>query len=486
MSTAPPTPAGAAPAPDPRSRRLRDDLPFRRIALVLSGGGALAAYEAGALRTFEAIGLKPQILAGVSSGALNAVVWLAHGFRAAPLVRAWRRVRGSSIGMRWTMLAWRAAAGFLVVVAGLEMLLAMAGSSELSVARWTRGHADPSARDVATVLDVLAWSVIGAIGVVMLAGARRAEELVARLPRGPESWSRVLGVVLVVVFTAHVATWIMDWPYPHRFSLIALLVIAIFWIAVHPGRAGAWIRRRATMLLPEGGGLGLWGSEGRRRMLIRWMVEGDPRRLLDPSTHLIMSACDVTTGRMHYFVNWRDEEGLFARALERRLGEVTVLETLPSVIDAALASSAIPLLFEPVVKGDHVFVDGGVFSNQPLHAVLADGADAVLVVLLAPAEGPSTGERPQHVVALGFRLLEIANWRDVRSELDGLPASWTRAAAAGTNGDVVPAPVCVVEPDRTLPGGMYGYARANAEELVKRGAEDAWRALERAGWLAPA
>jgi len=68
--------------PQPLSRRLRDDLPFRRIALVLSGGGALAAYEAGALRTFEAIGLRPQILAGVSSGALNAVVWLAHGFRA--------------------------------------------------------------------------------------------------------------------------------------------------------------------------------------------------------------------------------------------------------------------------------------------------------------------------------------------------------------------------------------------------------------------
>jgi hypothetical protein len=51
---------------------------------------------------------------------------------------------------------------------------------------------------------------------------------------------------------------------------------------------------------------------------------------------------------------------------------------------------------------------------------------------------------------------------------------------------VEPAPVCVVEPDRTLPGGMYGYARATAEELMRRGEEDAWRALERAGWLAPA
>ena len=56
------------------ARRLRPDLPFSRPAVVLSGGGALGAYEVGVLRVLEAVGLRPAIVAGVSIGALNAVI----------------------------------------------------------------------------------------------------------------------------------------------------------------------------------------------------------------------------------------------------------------------------------------------------------------------------------------------------------------------------------------------------------------------------
>ncbi len=53
--------------------KLRPDLGFQRIAVLLAGGGAYGAYEAGALRTLSAVGLEPGIVAGVSVGALNAV-----------------------------------------------------------------------------------------------------------------------------------------------------------------------------------------------------------------------------------------------------------------------------------------------------------------------------------------------------------------------------------------------------------------------------
>ncbi len=55
-------------------RRLRADLPFRRVALVLSGGGALGAYEIGVLRVVETLALAPAMVAGISFGAVNAVV----------------------------------------------------------------------------------------------------------------------------------------------------------------------------------------------------------------------------------------------------------------------------------------------------------------------------------------------------------------------------------------------------------------------------
>jgi predicted acylesterase/phospholipase RssA len=140
------------------------------------------------------------------------------------------------------------------------------------------------------------------------------------------------------------------------------------------------------------------------------------------------------------------------------------------------------MLFEPVELGGHRYVDGGVFSNQPLHAALADGADALIVVLLSPGQGPSPEAAPRHLMALGFRLLEIANWRDLQAELGNLPHGWSRDPAAVGEA----ARVCVVEPREELPGGMYGYSSESATELIRRGTEDMWRALERAGWLVAA
>src|SRR5262245_64142062 len=107
----PPEPDPAPSRPPMRHaprRRLRADLPFQRIALVLSGGGAMGAFEVGVLRALESLGLRPAILAGVSVGAVNAVLWVASDFRATMLERVWRSLRPSTIGMVWFSLLLRA------------------------------------------------------------------------------------------------------------------------------------------------------------------------------------------------------------------------------------------------------------------------------------------------------------------------------------------------------------------------------------------
>ncbi|MBL6456563.1 DUF3734 domain-containing protein [Belnapia sp. T6] len=48
--------------------------PFGRIALVLQGGGALGAYQAGVYQALHEAGLEPDWLAGVSIGAINAAI----------------------------------------------------------------------------------------------------------------------------------------------------------------------------------------------------------------------------------------------------------------------------------------------------------------------------------------------------------------------------------------------------------------------------
>src|SRR4249920_2904886 len=47
---------------------------FDRIALVLSGGGALGAYQAGAYAALENCGVRPNWIAGTAIGAVNAAI----------------------------------------------------------------------------------------------------------------------------------------------------------------------------------------------------------------------------------------------------------------------------------------------------------------------------------------------------------------------------------------------------------------------------
>jgi len=91
---------------------------FDRIALVLSGGGALGAYQAGAYAALEHAGIRPNWLSGTAIGALNAAIIagnLPHE-RAMRLRQFWqelsRRIalrngnglsqRARSLAVRWT------------------------------------------------------------------------------------------------------------------------------------------------------------------------------------------------------------------------------------------------------------------------------------------------------------------------------------------------------------------------------------------------
>jgi NTE family protein len=89
-----------------RARSEKSLARFERIALVLSGGGALGAYQAGAYAALENAGVRPNWIAGSAIGAVNAVLVagnLPHE-RAFRLRQFWRE-----LGRR---VAIRAEAGF--------------------------------------------------------------------------------------------------------------------------------------------------------------------------------------------------------------------------------------------------------------------------------------------------------------------------------------------------------------------------------------
>jgi len=75
----PDTPLAERPlVPKPRAaskgRNLRAGLPFDRVVLLLQGGGALGAYQAGVYQALAETGLHPDWVVGISIGAINAAI----------------------------------------------------------------------------------------------------------------------------------------------------------------------------------------------------------------------------------------------------------------------------------------------------------------------------------------------------------------------------------------------------------------------------
>ena len=61
-------------ASDAHPRPVRKRPPFECIALVLQGGGALGAYQAGVYQALDEAGLDPDWIAGISIGAFNSAI----------------------------------------------------------------------------------------------------------------------------------------------------------------------------------------------------------------------------------------------------------------------------------------------------------------------------------------------------------------------------------------------------------------------------
>lgn len=462
---------------DRPARALRADLPYARVALVLSGGGALGAYEVGVLKVLEAVRLVPSLIAGVSIGAINAVAWLAAGRDVRPIEAVWRNARAETVGVQWVSLVLRVTGALTAFVALLELLLTLAGSRELSGAYWLWRRPSGNEDLLSTQLDLAFWIVLALAGGLMTLYARRvARDLERGSPGDPARGRRRLRNVALGAAGVHVLVWFMGWPWPHRFSASVVLLLGLAWLASTPGHAGRWLRNLTLGLMPETGGRGLWSGQARRLILEGVLASGDPARIVGPGTHLVVSALDVDSGRIGHFVSWPDPDAAFVERLERELGEVFPVKDADEMLAAAVASSAIPGVFQPERVAGRDFVDPGGFSNQPLHVALAHGADAVLVVLLSPSQSPATVPPPEDLVTLGGRLLELANWRDLQTELRHLPPGWER--------DGRPARVCVVEPREPLPATLFSFEPARAAELIALGERDAWTALARAGWLA--
>jgi NTE family protein len=82
-------------------RNLRAGLPFDRVVLLLQGGGALGAYQAGVYQALAETGLHPDWVVGISIGAINAAIIAGNApeRRADKLRGFWEEISAPAFGV---------------------------------------------------------------------------------------------------------------------------------------------------------------------------------------------------------------------------------------------------------------------------------------------------------------------------------------------------------------------------------------------------
>jgi NTE family protein len=146
-----------------------------------------------------------------------------------------------------------------------------------------------------------------------------------------------------------------------------------------------WLNLRADDVFPQGLVHGPWMFFQQRPSIhpnagLRQVIEKGVLfdRIEDAVVPLEVVATSLHDGREHWF-----SEG--------------------PVVDAVLASAAIPGIFPPMAAGDDLLVDGGVVNNVPISRALAAGATTIYVLLCEPPHyHPDISKRPLEAVLTAF------------------------------------------------------------------------------------
>jgi NTE family protein len=105
-------------------------------------------------------------------------------------------------------------------------------------------------------------------------------------------------------------------------------------------------------------------------------------------------------------------------------GETVVLRSGP-LVEAVVASCAIPGLFAPVERGDMLLVDGGVLDNLPVDVARSLGADVVIAVDVSPLRELRRPENLRDMMATTVSILAHSKQVGSRAQADFLIAPKT-------------------------------------------------------------
>ncbi len=391
----------------------------RRIAVVLSGGGARGAYEAGVLLAFQDAGLPTHILAAVSIGSINAASYASHSStvvgNAGPMVQSWSEVTPAAVGIDWTRYIFMLA-GLIAATAGVGNLLVQALHDRGIYVHLYHPKLTWAMLALAGVAVLLLYDQVTYVGYVignLLSGSAwkpDRRKLVLSLLANLVVW----GFVALALVFAHLQLWGLAVLLSARAKLLAvglaLLLAALAWLLRQP----ASFLSHKFLRLPLRSGL--FPNYERTRFLRERLLMD---KLRASPMRVVMTAAEVETGQETYFTNAAREQLLADRGADPGFVQ-TEIEEASDLLQAVLASSAFPLAYEVVPMGKRLWTDGGIVANQPIRPAIRLGADVLFLVLMEPRE--QKGVEVRTFLDVGVRAIDILMAQNLKTDLENLAA----------------------------------------------------------------
>ena len=393
-----------------------------RIAVVLSGGGARGAYEAGALLAFQDAEVPTHILAATSVGSINAADYAAHSEtlvgNAEPLVEGWSQISSPAMGIDWSR--------YVFMLCGL--IAASAGTGNF-VREWMEQ------KDIFLHMNnpLITWVALALAGLMFLFLYDKISYIffvAANLVRGrhwvPDRKKAgisllanlvVWGCVLLFVSTTHVhlaRNQVVE--FDENASLVILAAMPLGWLLWKVTRR--WINALSHKFLRLPLRTGLFPNFERAKYMRRRIPEEGVRK---SPMRVLMTATDLESGVGRFFTNTPAEvlkkdpnaEAWFIDGETRQVKDMVM---------AAVASSAFTLAYEAVPMEGRLWTDGGIVMNQPIRPAVRLGADLLFLVMVDPIADDAGQTTPEikTFIDVGVQATSILISKNLKTDLKAL------------------------------------------------------------------
>lgn len=165
--------------------------------------------------------------------------------------------------------------------------------------------------------------------------------------------------------------------------------------------------------------------------------------------------------------------------LETRLVTADDITSTAELVDALMASAAIPLLFPTRnINGTGCWIDGGLVRNTPIETAIAMGAREIYIVLV---QAETDGACPTSIIQLLARISDILLYASARDgirrvvELNKMISSSDSEEVQNPHLKLV-----VFQPQTRVSFTLLEFNPAHAQKMIDWGYEDALRIIQNA------